>query len=49
MISSYKIVLWDEIRFVQTESRHVECQMNKINFHISLAWAEEGIDVGHNA
>ena len=31
---------------LQTESRHMEYQMDKTIFHISLAWAEGGIDVG---
>ena len=31
---------------IQIESRYIECQMNEINFLISLAWAEGGRDVG---
>ena len=31
---------------VQTESRYIEWRMNEINFLISLAWVEGGIDVG---
>ena len=31
---------------LQTESRYIECQMNEINFLISLARAEGGRDVG---
>ena len=29
---------------IQTESRQIEYQMNEINFLISLAWAEGGIN-----
>ena len=31
---------------VQTECRHMEYQMNKINFYVFLALEEGGIDVG---
>ena len=34
-----------ESRRLQTESRYIECQMNEINFLISLAWTEGGLDV----
>ena len=31
---------------IQCEPKETELQMNEISFLISLAWAEEGIDVG---
>ena len=34
------------VRIIHTESRQMEYQMNENNFLISLAWTEEGIDVG---
>ena len=31
---------------IQTDSRQMEYQIHEINFLISLAWVEGGIDVG---
>ena len=45
MESQSNFVWSSESRRLQTESRYIECQMNEINFLISLAWTEGGLDV----